>query len=144
MIQIGNFLYFFNSCFSTGSVLHFWNVYHTSMELTLRQHVFELHESITHIVFSVLNTAVLHNPSLVDSGAEPQIWRPPTKLIFNCMGVGALFPHCCLRASCVSFPGHFFLFLVFFRVIGKVLKAVFLDLVFNLKVKFCIFFQTCI
>ena len=37
-----------------------------------------------------------------------------------------------------------FLSLVFFRVIGKVLKAVFLDLVFNLKVKFCIFFQTCI
>lgn len=51
MLQIGNFLYFFNNCFSTGSVLYFWNVYYTRMQLTLRQHVFELHESITRVFF---------------------------------------------------------------------------------------------
>ena len=94
MLQIGNFLYFFNNCFSTGSVLYFWNVYYTRMQLTLRQHVFELHESITRVFFfSVLNTTILHNAWLLDSQVEnPRYGGPPTKLIFNCLGVGAPVP----------------------------------------------------
>ena len=63
ILQVGNFLYFFNNCFSMGSVLYFWNVYYASMQLTLKQHVFELHGSpYTWVLFPVLNTTVLHDP----------------------------------------------------------------------------------
>ena len=61
--------------------------------LTLEQHGFELHESTYTRIFSIINTAGLHDPGLVESSeVETQIWRnripggPPKSYmqIFNC------------------------------------------------------------
>lgn len=68
------------------------------IQLTLDQHVFELHGSIYMQIFLIKK----HNLQLLESaGIEPQIWRADCKIvqIFNCTGVGVPRTLHCSRAN---------------------------------------------